>query len=183
MAHQRFQKREFLGRQLDALASAHRLARAQVELQVPDAQRVGFAIAHRRAPSKCAYARREFHRGERLHQVIVGARAQPRDAVGKAVARGEDVLVRSERMTRLRLPTSVDLISTDLLQARSSGAAIVDEAIEQNADLILMATAITIKYGKQVIGEAASYVIKNAPCDVILIRSASDLHMQEALEG
>jgi len=70
-----------------------------------------------------------------------------------------------------------------LLQARSSGAAIVDEAIEQNADLILMATAISIKYGKQATGEAAAFVIKNAPCDVILIRSASDLEMQEALDG
>jgi hypothetical protein len=45
-----------------------------------------------------------------------------------------------------------------------------------------MATAISIKYGKQVTGDAASYVIKNAPCDVILIRSASDLQLQEDLE-
>ncbi len=119
-----------------------------------------------------------------LVYVVEVQQAMPLDAeLPEAVARGEDVLVHTERITRLRLPTSVDLISTDLLQARSSGAAIVDEAIEQNADLILMATSITIKYGKQVIGEAASYVIKNAPCDVILIRSASDLRRQEALEG
>ena len=119
-----------------------------------------------------------------LVYVVEVQQAMPLDAeLPDAVARGEDVLSRTEQMTRQRLPTSVDLISTDLLQARSSGAAIVDEAIEQNADLILMATGITIKYGKQVTGEAASYVIKNAPCDVILIRSASDLPLQEALEG
>jgi nucleotide-binding universal stress UspA family protein len=118
-----------------------------------------------------------------LVYVVEVQQAMPLDAeLPEAVARGEDVLTRAEQLTRQRLPTSVDLISTDLLQARSSGAAIVDEAIEQNADVILMATAISIKYGKQVTGDAASYVIKNAPCDVILIRSASDLQLQEALE-
>ena len=119
-----------------------------------------------------------------LVYVVEVQQAMPLDAeLPDAIARGEAVLSRSEQLTRQRLPTSVNLITTDLLQARSSGAAIVDEAIEQNADLILMATAISIKYGKQVTGAAASYVIKNAPCDVILIRSASDLQLQEALEG
>jgi nucleotide-binding universal stress UspA family protein len=118
-----------------------------------------------------------------LVYVVEVQQAMPLDAeLPEAVARGEDVLARAEQQTRQRLPTSVDLISTDLLQARSSGAAIVDEAIEQNADVILMTTAISIKYGKQVTGDAASYVIKNAPCDVILIRSASDLQLQEDLE-
>jgi nucleotide-binding universal stress UspA family protein len=118
-----------------------------------------------------------------LVYVVEVQQAMPLDAeLPEAVARGEDVLARAEQQTRQRLPTSVDLISTDLLQARSAGAAIVDEAIEQNADVILMATAISIKYGKQVTGDAASYVIKNAPCDVILIRSASDLQLQEDLE-
>jgi len=119
-----------------------------------------------------------------LVYVVEVLQAMPLDAeLPESVIRGETVLSRAEQLTRQRLPTSVDLISTDLLQARSSGAAIVDEAIEQNADLILMATSITIKYGKQVTGEAASYVIKNAPCDVILIRSANDLQLQEAPEG
>lgn len=116
-----------------------------------------------------------------LVYVVEVQQAMPLDAeLPEAVERGEEVLARAEQLTRQRLPTSVDLISTDLLQARSAGAAIVDEAMEQNADAILMATTISIKYGKQAIGEAASYVIKNAPCDVILIRSLSDLYTQEA---
>jgi nucleotide-binding universal stress UspA family protein len=115
-----------------------------------------------------------------LVYVVEVQQAMPLDAeLPEAVARGEEVLARAEHITRQRLPTSVDLISTDLLQARSAGAAIVDEAIEQNADVILMATAIKVKYGKNVTGDAAGYVIKNAPCDVILIRSASDLQLQE----
>lgn len=119
-----------------------------------------------------------------LVYVVEVQQAMPLDAeLPDAVSRGEEVLARAEQLTRHRLPTSFDLISTDLLQARSSGAAIVDEAIEQNADLILMATIIRIKHGKQVTGEAASYVIKNAPCDVILIRSARDVQLREALEG
>lgn len=115
--------------------------------------------------------------------VVEVQQAMPLDAeLPEAVARGEDILARAHELTRQRLPTSADLISTDLLQARSAGAAIVDEAIEYNADLILMATSIVIRYGKQVTGEASAYVIRNAPCDVILIRSASDLQIQEALD-
>lgn len=119
-----------------------------------------------------------------LVYVVEVQQAMPLDAeLPEAVARGEDVLARTEQLTRQLLPASSGLISTDLLQARSAGAAIVDEAIEQNADVILMATAISIKYGKPVTGDAAAYVIRNAPCDVILIRSASDLQLQEALDG
>ena len=92
-----------------------------------------------------------------LVYVVEVQQAMPLDAeLPEAVARGEEVLARAEQLTRQRLPTSVDLISTDLLQARSAGAAIVDEAIEQNADVILMATAIKVKYGKNVTGDAAS---------------------------
>ncbi|MCA9860300.1 MAG: universal stress protein [Thermomicrobiales bacterium] len=116
-----------------------------------------------------------------LVYVVEVPQAMPLDAeLPDKVERGEAALEQAERLTKHRLPTSTDLISTDLLQARSAGAAIVDEAIEQNADVILMATAITIKYGKQVTGEAAAYVMRNAPCDVILVRVASDLQLQEA---
>lgn len=116
-----------------------------------------------------------------LVYVVEVQQAMPLDAeLPEQVEQGEAVLQRAERLTKQRLPTSTNLISTDLLQARSAGAAIVDEAIEQNADVILMATSIAIKYGKQMIGEAAAYVIRNAPCDVILVRSASDLQVQEA---
>ncbi len=118
-----------------------------------------------------------------LVYVVEVQQAMPLDAeLPEAVARGEEVLARAEQRSRQRLPASADLVATDLLQARSAGAAIVDEAIEQNADVILMATVISIKYGKQAIGDAAAYVIKNAPCDVIVIRSASDLPLQEALD-
>lgn len=110
-----------------------------------------------------------------LVYVVEVQQAMPLDAeLPEELARGEDVLAMAERATRALLPQSADLVSTDLLQARSAGAAIVDEAIEQNADVILMSTCITSKYGKPMTGEAASYVIKNAPCDVILIRAAFD---------
>ena len=119
-----------------------------------------------------------------LVYVVEVQQAMPLDAeLPEAVARGEEVLARTEQRARQRLPTSAELIATDLLQARSAGAAIVDEAIEQNAGLILMATSVTIRYGKPATGDAAAYVIRNAPCDVILIRSASDVQLQEALEN
>ena len=61
---------------------------------------------------------------------------------------------------------------TELLQARSAGAAIVDEAIDRNADMILLASTLRRKYGRVTTGETIAYVLKNAPCEVILVRLA-----------
>jgi nucleotide-binding universal stress UspA family protein len=119
-----------------------------------------------------------------LVYVVEVQQAMPLDAELPAeVERGEEVLARAEHMARMRLPGSEDSISTDLLQARSAGAAIVDEALEQNADVILMATSVRMKHGKQTTGEATSYVIKNAPCDVIVVRAAIDSYNGEASQA
>ena len=86
--------------------------------------------------------------------------------------RGEAVLADAEvRASALLEPESVR-ISTDLLQARSAGAAIVDEAIELNADAIMMASHVRLLHGKTTTGETANYVMRNAPCDVLILRVA-----------
>ncbi len=61
-------------------------------------------------------------------------------------------------------------VSAELLQARSAGAAIVDEAIERNVDVIIMASRNHKKYGRPTIGKTVPYVLKNAPCEVIVVR-------------
>ena len=60
----------------------------------------------------------------------------------------------------------------ELLQARTAGAAIVDEAVEQQVDAIVMATENRLERGKISVGESVPYVLRHAPCEVIVIRTA-----------
>jgi len=59
-------------------------------------------------------------------------------------------------------------IETDLLQAREAGPAIIDEAVEREIDLILMGVAYGTRFGQFSLGNVVPYVLKNAPCRVIL---------------
>ncbi|MEK6721565.1 MAG: universal stress protein [Chloroflexota bacterium] len=58
-----------------------------------------------------------------------------------------------------------------LLQARDVGAAIVDEAIEREADLLVLGLAYRMRFGGDfAIGRTIPYVLKNAPCAVWVVR-------------
>ena len=58
-----------------------------------------------------------------------------------------------------------------LLQARNVGAALVDEAIERDADLLVVGLAYRTKFGGDfAIGRTIPYVLKNAPCAVWVVR-------------
>jgi len=58
-----------------------------------------------------------------------------------------------------------------LLQARDVGAALVDEAIEREADLLVVGLAYRTKFGGDfAIGRTIPYVLKNAPCAVWVVR-------------
>ena len=59
-------------------------------------------------------------------------------------------------------------IETELLQAREVGPAIVNEAAERGVDLILMGAVYKRRFGEFSLGEVVPYVLKNAPCRVIL---------------
>jgi len=59
-------------------------------------------------------------------------------------------------------------IDTDILQAREAGLAIVDEAVEREVDLILMGVTYQMRFGQFSLGNVVPYVLKNAPCRVIL---------------
>ncbi len=59
-------------------------------------------------------------------------------------------------------------VETDLLQAREVGPAIVDEAAEREVDLILMGVTYKRRFGQFTLGDVVPYVLKNAPCRVIL---------------
>ena len=58
-----------------------------------------------------------------------------------------------------------------LLQARDVGAALVDEAVEREADLLVVGLAYRTKFGGDfAMGRTIPYVLKNAPCTVWVVR-------------
>jgi nucleotide-binding universal stress UspA family protein len=58
-----------------------------------------------------------------------------------------------------------------LLQARDVGAALVDEAVEREADLLVVGLAYRTKFGGDfAIGRTIPYILKNAPCTVWVVR-------------
>ena len=59
-------------------------------------------------------------------------------------------------------------IETDLLQARNIGPSIIDEAVERRVDLIVMGISYKQHFGQYSLGNVTPYVLKNAPCRVIL---------------
>lgn len=81
-------------------------------------------------------------------------------------ARGEDVLAKAEALGHRASVT----VQAELLQARDVGTAIVDEAVERAADLIVMGVGYKRKFGEYDLGRTATYVLKNAPSRVWLAR-------------
>jgi len=64
-------------------------------------------------------------------------------------------------------------LETVLLQARDVGAAIVDEASEREADLVILGLPFRRRFGGDfTIGGTVPYILKNAPCAVWVIREA-----------
>lgn len=61
-------------------------------------------------------------------------------------------------------------VETNLLQTREVGPAIVVEAMERNTDLILMGMEYRKRFGQFDTGDTVSYILKNAPCRVLLLR-------------
>jgi nucleotide-binding universal stress UspA family protein len=58
-----------------------------------------------------------------------------------------------------------------LLQARDVGAAIVDEAIERGADLLVAGLPYRKRFGGEfAIGKTIPYILQNAPCAVWVVR-------------
>ena len=64
-------------------------------------------------------------------------------------------------------------VETDILQAREAGPAIIDEAVERDIDLILMGIKYKKRFGQFSLGDVVPYVLKNAPCPVILYHQST----------
>ena len=120
--------------------------------------------------SRAADIVRDDHGRLYVIYVIKVQRSLPLDAeIEDQIARGEQVLHRSERLARL--PRSD--IDSQLLQARDLGPAVVHEAIVRDADAIVIGTSYPTNYGSFSLGNDIPYILEHAPCDVILWREHS----------
>lgn len=111
---------------------------------------------------------RRYHSTLTAVHVVQVPQQLPIDAdMREAVVRGERVLAQAERCAA---QFGYD-IEVELLQARAAGPAIVDEAIGRGARLIVMGTSIHRRAGEVTPGRTTvPYVLKNAPCEVIVCR-------------
>lgn len=102
--------------------------------------------------------------------VIEVERSLPIDvSLEEQTARAEEILSRAENMAR----EYGNEIDTGLLQAREAGPAIVSEASEGGADIIIMGVGYRRRLGMFDIGNTTSHVLKEAPCHVVLYRAAA----------
>ncbi len=107
--------------------------------------------------------------------VVEVPQAMPLDAeLPVEIEDGERALRHAENVARKTLPERSTHIVTELLQARAIGPAIVDEAIERGADAIVMTASIHRKHGRDSLGDTTNYVLLNAPCEVVVIRTAPE---------
>lgn len=104
--------------------------------------------------------------------IVVVPQELPLDhEMSEAVSRGEAVLRNAEEFA---VATGRD-IDVELLQSRAAGSAIVDEAIQRQATAIVMATGLYRRAGAITFGRTTvPYVLKNAPCEVIICRRPPD---------
>ena len=99
--------------------------------------------------------------------VIEVARRLPLDAeVAVETARGEQVLQHLEELGRSRKCK----LDGEILQARNAGPAIVQEAIDRDAELLIAATDYQERYGSPTLGELVPYLLKRSPCRVLVYR-------------
>ena len=109
--------------------------------------------------------------------VIEVERGLPIDAeIAPATAKGEEVLKHLEEVAKpYRRVTQAEL-----LQSRRAGLAVVQEAVDKQVDAIVLGVPYREEYGSFSLGEMTPYILKNAPCRVILWR---DLMPSEILRN
>jgi len=114
----------------------------------------------------CSIAKRNKGKVYVVH-VIEVKRSLPLDAdlTGDAT-RGEEILSQAERVA-----DELDFeVEGELLQAREAGHAVVDEAAERGADVVIIGVEFERPFGGYQLGRLPQYALKNAPCHVWLWR-------------
>ncbi len=101
-----------------------------------------------------------------LYVIEVG-RHSPIDAdVAEDYQEGERVLRKMEQVANSYNCSS----EAHLVQARKAGAVVVREAVDKNVDAVVMGTTEAESYGSFSLGDYIPYVLRHAPCRVIVSR-------------
>ena len=117
----------------------------------------------------CDIARQYRAKVYAIH-VIEVKRTLPIDAEKNSeLDKGEEIVDEAEQFGR-RANVSIE---SELLQAREVGPAIVDEAVERSVDTVIMGLPYKRKFGEFSLGATASYLLKNAPCQVWVCREST----------
>ena len=99
--------------------------------------------------------------------VIEVERGLPVDAeISPATARAEQVLKRAEAVSKAFSGNT----NAEMLQSRRVGPALVHEAVDRMVSAIVLGVPYTKLYGSFSLGDTVPYVLKNAPCKVVLWR-------------
>ena len=102
--------------------------------------------------------------------VVEVARALPLDSPDEsAMEQGEEILQRMESIGKHEKCT----VEGELLQAREAGPAVVEEARERQADLIIMGLCYKKRRGEFNLGDTIPHVLKQAECAVWVSRAAT----------
>ena len=97
--------------------------------------------------------------------VIAIKRSLPIEAeIESETRRAEEILVHMEKIAE----DEDYMIETDLLQAREVAPTIIDQAVDRKIDLILMGVKPQSRFGQFSLGTIVPYVLRNAPCQVML---------------
>lgn len=97
--------------------------------------------------------------------VITIKRSLPLEAeIESETKRAEELLDRAEKIAE----DEDQIVETDLLQSREVAPTIIDEAVERKIDLILMGVRYQQRFGQFSLGNIVPYILKNAPCQVML---------------
>lgn len=106
-----------------------------------------------------------------IHIVEVPQELPLETEMERECSQGADVLHDAEQYAS-QCGRNIDI---ELLQARTAGPAIVDEAIQRDASLIVMSTTVRRRAGEVTAGRTTvPYVLKNAPCEVVVCRRSLD---------
>ncbi|MFQ5860179.1 MAG: universal stress protein [Dehalococcoidia bacterium] len=91
----------------------------------------------------------------------------PVDAeVAQETSRGEEVLQRFEALAE----DGKHAIEAEILQAREMGTAVVQEAVDRSVDVVVIGLPYQKRYGSFTLGAAVPYILRYAPCPVIVWR-------------
>jgi len=142
---------------------AHReeASRVMIALNGHEMDEETVRIACRMAPKRAGVKIYAVHVLEVNRSLPLGA------VIESQVERGEDILAKAEQLVAEYEHLECE---TELVQARDTGPAIVGEAEEWKADLIVMGLPYKRRFGDFNLGRTVPYVLKFASCQVILFR-------------